>query len=616
MSHSFAGNYRRSGKSLVAAIVAAIVTVACQDSTTAPSVTHEPYGKAGRYVGDDSTYGSYSSATEGVYHRDVDPWDGSAAPLDTWDFHFPTIITLTASGGVTQIPGALHGDDVHVGPEGTVDHQSAMAFMNGGAYWYASGGEPMTVKVQGVVLPMRTPFNEPQPMGEPWWTCGRQFNDRDHPCWSFGGEAHLAFQRVSVNLTLGSSHSGRVEPLTAVTFTASMDSLTVNGETVDMSLLKWIWESADSTSADTIVCNSVSGSQCTKTITAPGTMSVTAYVNGQQQRVDRFVDVHYPRLTLNASKTLVMDPGDTVTFTADGNGDTLVVTGWYFDLDTTSTSSFSRQPGSSTQTVTTSIPSLSRVPKVQRSLSGSGTWDNCEPGEIDCDNFVSETGTVTVTATVNGVPLQATIQVAKVRCPTGDPLLDSDNVRKAMLKAMMLSAPNDSLGTGLGPNNDHGTKREHGLAIYRRLNGSYAVVELSAMMSTQCTIEIERQPTFHDWGMLVALFHTHPTEETKPMYCLMHSPDGTVCKRYPADPTPNAITCLADFDELAFNDPNDWGGSDFFGVRQYIMTASGRIVVLPPTKDLPESQRESTRNDRTHFWKSPTGCNWVTPPIT
>ena len=208
-------------------------------------------------------------------------------------------------------------------------------------------------------------------------------------CWTWSGSAHLDFTRLPVNLTVARSGDSTIWAGSAVTFTAGMDPASVPGDShpIVMAELQWRWIPDSTSSADTLGCGSASGGSCTRVLTTSGTMYAAAYVNGQQQQQAVHVDVQVPKLNVTALKTRLPVPGDSDTFTATGNGPT-VIQGWNF------------------------TPDSAGAPR--SSVAVGSAWGSCTASVSTCTNFVGQSGTVSVIGTVHGVQVTATAHVAVV----------------------------------------------------------------------------------------------------------------------------------------------------------------------------------------------------------
>jgi hypothetical protein len=224
----------------------------------------------------------------------IDTTHGSAdeLPTATGTFHHPTIIRVNVSGTVTQYltPG-YSGTPIVKGP--TVDRADssgllygAMGFRNGGDHWWA-GQTSSTVQVMGSIFAKRNVAGGASyPRGGDGTHCG-PLGYAD--CWTWSGSAHLDFERIHVGPTLTRTPDSTVGAL--VTLTAGMDSTEIDGKSVDMSELHFVWVPDVPETNDTLTCKSVSGRTCVHELVEAGMMVVSAFVNGEWQMKAMHVSV-------------------------------------------------------------------------------------------------------------------------------------------------------------------------------------------------------------------------------------------------------------------------------------------------------------------------------------
>jgi hypothetical protein len=524
--------------------IAALTLAACFDRTTAPPPSLTPVPRHD-FLGD-ANWGANNSAASGSYDGTIDLVYGGAphAAQALGPFVYPTFITANVSGQVRQVPGAVQGQNIVREAWSTNDPYfwGSMGFHSNGGVWWPIGPSAI-LRVVAPIAPFRNDAGG-QPTGD-WSHCGWAGYAL---CWSWAGAAHFDFQRIHVDLTLARSPDTTVWQGTSATFTAGMGQTNFPGNPypVDMSALQWRWIS-DSLPSDSVACQSTSGRTCTHVFTSSGTMYTAAYVNGEAQQKTIHVQLKVPKLEVTATNRVLATPGDTDTFVAQGNGVT-VVTGWAFSPD--------------------SSPSAS--------ASTGSVWGNCAPNVSNCTNFVSQSGTVSVTGTVNGVQLSAKVHVTVIPCPTKDSLLDTKELRDELGLMFDKSHPSNPL-----------QRRENAFWMYQdTLSGAFSFVWYVSP-STGCSIEpvnpndSSRLPAN---SRVVAGGHGHP-------YAAGETVPAGVCPKYPNGGMGTAGPS-----------PGDKNVADQTGVPQYIVDAD-------------EIYRTSGTNSKTESWmRKSAACADLLPP--
>lgn len=249
-----------------------------------------------------------------------------------------------------------------------------------------------------------------QPIGD-WSHCGKGGYAL---CWTWSGSANLSFERIHVGLVLSSSATA-VQSGSQVIFGAGMTQETFPGNPypVDMSELAWRWQPDDASSTDTTPCSVYSGRSCYRTITESGTLTVSAYVNGEHQQQSRHVSV---------------------------------------------------------------IP-----------------------------------------------------------CPTGDPVLDDSTIRADLKSLIQRSGPNLPPGDGIAYGDSVGNKRERAGNIYRRPNGTLYFREDSAAAGTECHSTMPKVAPDSSLDVRIAFIHTHPTKVKLRVYGCAPDTTGVLLQRGPWD---------------------------------------------------------------------------------
>lgn len=195
-----------------------------------------------------------------------------------------------------------------------------------------------------------------------------------------------------------------------------------------------------------------------------------------------------------------------------------------------------------------------------------------------------------------------------IPCPTKDPIIDDQGIRKALFSLMQKSGPDLDPGAGIPPGDSVGLKRERAGDIYRKLDGTYYFVEDTLLFSTEC-FGIRAPTSRHEASdTLVAEVHTHPTSAYLSIYGC-RPVNGTLSKRWPGD--------SSRVNRGKEPDRSNGGGSDFDwaralstdGVDQYVLNADGEVWRL--SHNTPVNQ--TTRNTRLGRWSGNAprySCDW------
>ncbi|HUQ46024.1 MAG TPA: hypothetical protein VM033_05200 [Gemmatimonadaceae bacterium] len=228
----------------------------------------------------------------------ISTWDGSTELGPAWNFTYPTIIIVTIAGEVTQGAGAFPATGSTWPATGLVDGTGARSGMIGYRLASAQGSAMSwptktmdTVVVQNEMRAQRGAINGAQPNQYPNpSSCGSYNNETPRlACYTYTGVAHLEFTRPHVDLTLTRAGSGDVAAFSEVTFTAGTGVATIGALAVPMSEVQWNWL-PDANVDDAVVCSG-GATTCTFAPISPGTLYVSAYVNGEWQFKGIHVDV-------------------------------------------------------------------------------------------------------------------------------------------------------------------------------------------------------------------------------------------------------------------------------------------------------------------------------------
>lgn len=306
--------------------------------------------------------------------------------------------------------------------------------------------------------------------GTPWW-CGV---DRGDACYRYSGQGgSVSITPLQGKLVL-SVDSTEVASGSTVKFT--MDSSVVEGQRLPIvaDSVRWIpdrdSEGGEYSEAQPQgACTWINPLQSTRRILGDGRLEIVGRVNGTRHVVSQAVKVRTPHLRLVGSK-LSVAKGENVTFTATWS-DGITVTNaevWQWKF----------RPDSGTD------------------ITGQcGQWN-------PCTRAIQQSGTMTLTASKNGVLRTARTRVNVVPCPTNDTILDNPKIRKALDSLWKLSDVTaqypmhayDSLGTTIVRIGDFNPLTDDGCTNYPR-------------------------PPQPPPGFPVAWFHTHPASVNQTVNC-------------------------------------------------------------------------------------------------
>lgn len=170
-------------------------------------------------------------------------------------------------------------------------------------------------------------------------------------------------------------------------------------------------------------------------------------------------------------------------------------------------------------------------------IDATGAISNCVGASLTCSLLIKKDGTLTVTAMVDGVLQQASVQITvnKVPCPTGDSLLDLPQVARVLSQAWLDSKPDAPAAE----------RRERAAWLLQDPNtGVLSSVLAYDAGASPCS----NSPPFPKGApplTIVASFHTHPfaRRELLPSNCT-----NTTVERYAYDPIRWGGPSKADWD--------------------------------------------------------------------
>lgn len=344
------------------------------------------------------------------------------------NYAYPTLVKIVASGSATYEPIYFPGQD-----SSAKVYTYGGYFMGGGcwagiswdfrpddAWSYASkqycvmGGAPagsttdtVLVKGMGFVTWSRMSSNFP-----PY--CGLSGPE----CYTYtSGDMSLSVTAFPVEFELYATKEV-IQPGQSTTIVGKMTPGNVGGIPIPLTGSGWSW-TPDGGSPQSPGCpNPAPGDSipCEISPTASGTFTMSVIANGNPVTKTVHVTVQEPTLSLTADRNIIT-PGDLVTFSATmlPDADGWEVTGWSWEPDAGVSALRAAPSSKATPKPPQQTPRPSArvaTPRVALSVAG------CSNTAHECTMPVTQSGTMTVTATVDGDTQTATAHVA-LRAPDG-----------------------------------------------------------------------------------------------------------------------------------------------------------------------------------------------------
>jgi hypothetical protein len=184
-----------------------------------------------------------------------------------------------------------------------------------------------------------------------------------------------------------------------------------------------------------------------------------------------------------------------------------------------------------------------------------------------------------------GTPLQCV--------PTGDPILDEPGIVSDFVSALNASNPNATPGTGV--------KHESGGGIFQRADGTYYTVPAVDPGATEChfdPLKISQTPPAGETGMLVGIYHTHPSALGEDVYGCTGKGVKQAQTKGDGLPVPTAAP-----DTNGGGSDADWDGT--FGFASYTINKDGSIWKLDGSVAKKDRSKNTNRYD---FKNAAPGC--------
>lgn len=480
-----------------AALPTMLVTVlACNETPTATPTTEPTRHRSlvgARLPSASVSYESMGTYTLGVT-SEFNPTISVAGP--TTPGNKKILVRITATGTLTTARSIYWSNDAaklipwpgSYGPSGFANVSSCYANLlvgssgyYGGEIWYApscTGGSAGDTLVQGyAILAGASTVNRASGMLTGSTDCYNSATGYG-PCNTYtdNGQA-VTIEKVIPTFTVSATPTTNLNPGDTVTVTATVSPDTLGGKEIPWTVDSVVWVPAYGSQSSPcgwnnfVPTNTGNPRVCRKPFTRSGTLTVWATVNGDKVSGAVSISVKKPKLILTATPSVIQS-GAAVTFEA------------------------SIQPGG----VSWSIQSWSWTPN-----SGSGGISSvCNWNNNPCTRNITKTGTMVVTATVDGQTQTASAPVWVTNCITGDSILDDARIREELLKAWTLSTPTSV------PQN----RREHLGQRYTDSDGNKRDSTFDALPgSTPCT---SYGPTPPALGITQIVWHTHPFQPLEP----------------------------------------------------------------------------------------------------
>lgn len=371
-----------------------------------------------------------------------------------------------------------------------------------------------------------------------------------------------------------------IHPGDSVTFTANLvASIYKNGNT-------WTWVAGEvgNEQQDDITTDPPSGgvlvgcnaSPCVYAPSQSGRMYVqsTDYYGHPMRGSSEYIAINSGKFRVTADPSYVTSGGimasrvrASIRASESGSGSTVTFQASTDDQSSLAIQSWSYQPDSSTQ----------------------GASSPCSPADNPCVTDVEQSGTMFVTATIDGKQELASAHVTVGPCPTtGDSVLDSPGVIDSLKAALLRSHPEATPGTGM--------MTELGGVVWRRRNGTFFLTSLTPLSTTECGITLPGAPYVpppsETGSTVIANWHTHPSHDSTDVYGCPPN-NGVVRAQHLGDGHP--VPLAAPRSNGGGSD-DDWDGTDANAAPNYVIDSDGDIWRLDP------GTAPSDRKNNSNHW--------------
>lgn len=224
---------------------------------------------------------------------------------------------------------------------------------------------------------------------------------------------------------------------------------------------------------------------------------------------------------------------------------------------------------------------------------GIGLTGQCYPNTNPCSRQIKESGTMKVTAIVQGVEKSAEVTVNCLLSSPPDSALNSPEVRDAMMATLIQAL-------GSGPT----TRLELSGWVIRRTNGTHYTIRDPGAGNSDCYFNTGPLPTKADsTDVLEAHYHVHPHAAPDSAFGCLDEDGLPINKWVPVDPSANGGGSDA-----------DWGNTGD-GYPRYIVSGHGEIIRLDGSSHLLTPEQRKANPNR-WWWNSPTSsqCRWAKSP--
>ena len=233
-----------------------------------------------------------------------------------------------------------------------------------------------------------------------------------------------------------------------------------------------------------------------------------------------------------------------------------------------------------------------------------------QSGDSTCTRVIQGSGRMKIIARVNGETIEATVRVNAIPCPTGDPVLDHKEIRTALMQMWSSSNADSAPGSGRtstcrdanGTPVTCGYKKEQGIWIIKRLDGSYYAVPMTPTYHDECSIRPGNQPTPEPGAVLWAVAHSHPSKTGEKLYCDTQDQHGKPADLYNNDPVGKWTAKKGRDYSAGGGSVGDWKWAQSSpNIDVYVMNKNDEIYRLPAYT--PKGDEKKDVKQRRKYWR-------------